>query len=79
MLRLRKFLRALLRMRRSADFVFGINQDLIICSERVTVAERRPLSTATLWLLDLVLGLDAGGDGHTARGDFAAKSHSSTS
>jgi hypothetical protein len=29
MLRLCRFLRALLRMRRSADFVFGINQGLI--------------------------------------------------
>ena len=51
MLRLRRFLRALLRMRRSADFVFGINQGLISYSERATVAESPPNVNAGLQLL----------------------------
>jgi hypothetical protein len=53
MLRLRKFLRALLRMRRSADFVFGIDQGQISYPERATVAKSLPMSTMRLrvfWL-----------------------------
>src|SRR5262245_48047218 len=44
--RLWAFLRALLRMRRSADLVFGIKAFAVFESERETVAERSPLSTA---------------------------------
>ena len=39
MLRLCNFLRALLRIRRSADFVFGINQFLVNCSEPDTLCQ----------------------------------------
>jgi hypothetical protein len=48
MLRLCNFLRALLRIRRSADFVFGINQYLVNYSEPDTLFQPSSLSTAFL-------------------------------
>ena len=48
MLRLCNCLRALLRIRRSADFVFGIKS---IKLERGTLSERQELSTGVLGLI----------------------------
>jgi hypothetical protein len=42
-------------MRRSADFVFGINQGAINFPKRATLAERRLMSMAALWMAKIGL------------------------